>query len=193
MKDERKRPSINVEFIPDGFYKSYTDEKQIPYFYYLGENSIIKKITEYELANSTEDIITKINGISNTSPQPNTKTLVGISGPSEILYMDNKPYYAFSLDYVELPPQLTPPENKKKNIRTQINSSGFTLNGDPIIAGGSKGLIITESYIGKDDKNFPKQGETNDNGYLITSVSKNNKRYINNELYYDITITLQEL
>lgn len=193
MIDERKRPSVNIEFIQDGYYKSYSDNLQVPHYYYLGPNAEVKKITEYELSNDLDTILSDIDGLIGTSVKSNTKSLIGVSGPNEILYIDNTPYYAYSKEYIELPNHISVPLEKKINKRTQINSSGYTLNGDPIIVGGSKGLIITESFIGE-DKNLPTQGKIDSQtGYFVSSISKNNKRYINDLVYYDITITYQEL
>ena len=70
--------------------------------------------------------------------------------------------------------------------------AGYTLTGDPIISGGSKGLIYTENYLCREDL-IPSQGVIDSNGNLITSVSKSNKRIINDEVYYTINITIQEL
>lgn len=215
MKDERRKDSVRVEYLADGMYQTGTTSANIPEYNFFGENAKLLRITENHLAETVDEIY---SAAKDFVPTYAGKSLVSISGPNELIYIDNKEYFAYTEEYVEFPVTLAVPENRKKNKKTQVSLTGYTLTGEPIIAGGSKGLIITESYTIKEDliKDI-KQGTVVDSsssssssgsssntqtGYtlpteltkgLITSLSKSNKRYINGDVYYDVTVTTQEI
>lgn len=191
MKDGRKVDKVTTEFIADGFYKLGTNSNNIPVYLFLGINAELRKTTEYHLSESISEIFTAAESIS-LSEAGGSKLLINVSGPSEKVYLyDGSIYYSYSLDYIEFPSAAQVPKSLRVNKRTQISSSGYTLTGSPVITGGSKGLIITETYTDSEG-NMPTQGTISNNG-LITSVSKSNKRIINGSIYYDYTVTTQEL
>jgi hypothetical protein len=195
IADNRKLNSISNEFLPDGYFQIGTNSQNIKESLFFGENVKITKITEYYLATTEEEIFSLAESFV-ISYLPNTKNLINISGPTEKLYIKEtdtvQTYYAFTKEYILLPEIINPPENKRKNAKTQINSDGYTLDGNPIITGGSKGLIFTETYLCKENL-IPTQATITDEGTFISSVSKSNKQIINGSIYYDISVTTQEL
>lgn len=195
IPDYRKLNTLTNEFLPDGFYQIGANSNNITEFLYFGENVKITRIIEHYLATSIEEIFSLAESFS-ISYLPNTKNLINVSGPSEKIFVKEKTgvqtYYSFTQEFVSLPNIIDPPENRRKNSKTQISQDGFTLEGNPIITGGSKGLINTETYLCREDL-IPLQATFNNNGDFISSVSKSNKRIINNSVYYDINVTTQEL
>jgi hypothetical protein len=195
IADNRKLNSISNEFLSDGYFQIGTNSQNIKESLFFGENVKITKITEYYLATTEEEIFSLAESFV-ISYLPNTKNLININGPSEKIYLKEttgvQTYYAFTQEFVSLPNIIDPPENRRKNAKTQIGSDGYTLEGNPIITGGSKGLIFTETYLCKEDL-IPVQATITDQGTFISSVSKSNKQIINGDVYYDINVTTQEL
>lgn len=195
ISDNRKLNSISNEFLADGYFQIGTNTQNIQEFLFFGENVKITNITEYYLATTEEEIFSLAESFS-VSYLPNAKNLVNVTGPSEKLYLKEKSgvkvYYSFTQEFISLPNIVDPPENRRKTSRTQISQDSFTLEGNPVITGGSKGLIFTETYLCQEDL-IPEQATITDNGDFISSVSKSNKRIINGLVYYDINVTTQEL
>lgn len=196
IDDNRKEIVEEWIRLDDGLYKYKTNKKNIAYYYFFGENATYKKFSKRKLSTDIMGIINLASSIGTTPPSPGGgQHLIGVSGPDGVVYMGDIEYYTFNTEYIELPPDLVLeiPENKKEVKRTQISSSGYTLSGDIIIEGGSKGLITSISQV-MEDSLIPKQGIIDDGGLgLITSVSKSNLRFINNKRYYDVSITYQEI
>ena len=181
-----KTDSIQVENVPDGYYL-IGNKDGLQSYYYLGEGAQIKKITEHFLG---EDPFAELTAFEEIVWGSGGKVKTGVNIPGEYFYIEGKLNYQYSIEYLELPIAKTPPKNKQIFVRSQISQSGFTLDGAPIISGLTKGNIITESYL---DTDTDKTAGTIENGYLITSVSKSNPRYINDQKYYNISIIKQEI
>lgn len=189
MRDGRKAISKRVNPLPDGFLQ-IGDRDGISEYLFFGENSqyIVESIPM--LSDSIESIISKASNLSVTFSSGST-FLSGVNGGSETIYVNNTKYFAYVEEYTTLPKTKEPPSGKIISERTQISQDGFTLTGDIIIVGTSKGLITTENYLDKDGLNIV-QG-TIDGDRIITSVSKSNPRYINGSLYYIYSISYQEI
>lgn len=201
MRDNRSLDNIKVEIIDDGLFQLGNTINNIPEYKYYGEKTRILKITEKHLTDSLDDFL---NMVINFIPEyNNNKILTQISGPIEYLILDNKEYYIYNKEYTVFTSNtINFPErgNYKLDRQTQVSLGGYTLTGDPIVSGGSKGLIITESFISSNEyliQNNIVQGsieiDNNNIKYLITSVSKTDKKIINGRVYYNISITKQEL
>lgn len=189
-KDPRKKDSVSSQILSDGFFKTHTDSNGVPNYLYLGPGAIVVATTKNLLTNNPDEILSKAESIGNVSANPGATFLSGVSGPTEKFFYNGQDTYAYTEEETTLPPAANVPSTKKVNKRTQVNNSGFTINGDIIITGGSKGFIVTESYIGKDAD--ISVGDILD-GTIVTSVSKSNRRRINGGEYYDFTITYQEI
>jgi hypothetical protein len=188
MTDSRKYPSKSSQFIPDGFFH-IGEREGIKEYLYLGENAEIITTREPHLAGSVAEIIELANSLV---VEFNSGTfLSGISGGSDNVFASGKgQLFSYTKEYMTIPSTKSPPSGKIVNKRTQVTQNGVTINGDVIITGGSKGFIITETYLGTNsDIN---QGTTEGNS-IITSVSKSNPRYINGSLYYNYSVTYQEI
>lgn len=201
MRDNRSLDNIKVEIIDDGLFKLGNTINDIPEYKYYGEKTRILKITEKHLTDSLDDFL---NIVINYIPEYNNKKiLTQISGPIEYLILDNKEYYVYNKEYTVFPSNTIDfPEKKnyKLDRQTQVSLGGYTLTGDPIVSGGSKGIIITESFISSNEyliQNNIIQGsieiDNNNIKYLITSISKSDKKIINGRVYYNVSITKQEL
>lgn len=201
MRDNRSLDDTRVEYLDDGLFLMGNNINNIPEYKFYGEKTKIRKITEKHLSSSLDHFL---NTVRTFAPDYSESTvLLNISGPLEHLFFDNSEYYVYTKEFVLLPENTIDfPEKKnyKINKQTQVSLAGYTLTGEPIISGGSKGLIISESFMASDSyliANNLTQGSTvvdeNNISYLITSISKNDKKIINGIVYYNISITKQEL
>lgn len=188
MTDSRKYPSKSSQFIPDGYFH-IGEINGIKKYLYLGENAEIITTKEHHIANSVEEIFEMAN---NLKVEFTSGTfLSGISGGGESVYASGKgQLFSYTKEYMTIPRTKSPPSGKIVSKRTQVTQNGVTINGDVIITGGSKGFIITETYLGT-DKDIS-QGTTEGDS-IITSISKSNPRYINGRLYYNYSVTYQEI
>lgn len=190
MIDGRKAQSKRVNQLTDG-YLQIGDKNGISEYLFFGENSQYITETIPMLSTDIDSILSLVNNLSVTFT-PGTRFLSGVSGGSEIIYVGNNSYYSYNEEYTILPDTKDPPLGKIINEKTQISQDGFTLNGDIIIVGSSKGLITTETFLGEENSVSVTQG-TIDGDRLVSSISKSNPRYINGKLYYNYNITYQEI
>lgn len=187
-----KEDSVNFEQIPDGYYSIGT-KNGVPDLLFFGEMSVIKKIEKHFIGT---DPFTLAQSIKSVDLSVSGEILIGLNVPGTKFYCDNKLWYYYSKMYIKLPQKVSPPDSETVIINSQINQSGVTLKGEPVISGTTKGVSILHTYLGDTTS---KVGETvtanSGQGvmkFLITSLSKNNKRYINGELHYSISINYQE-
>lgn len=188
MAHKYKEDSISFEQIPDGYY-TVGYKNGVPDLLFFGEMSVIVKTVKYFIG---EDPIGIAKGLERITIKPSTESLIGINVSGNKFYADNTLWWYYEESYVKLPPLQSVPSSDMVLINSQITQSGVTLDGSPVISGSTKGINIVHTFTGDTDK---KTGETemiSNASFLITSVSKSNKRFINGEETYNVSISYQE-
>lgn len=183
-----KEDSISFEQIPDGYY-TVGNRNGVPDLLFFGEMSVIVKTVKYFIGPNPIGIA---KGLGTITIKPATESLIGINVSGSKFYADGTLWWYYEETYIKLPSLKTAPSSDMVLINSQITQSGVTLDGSPVISGTTKGINIAHTFTGNTNK---KTGETEmigNSSFLITSVSKSNKRYINGEETYNVSISYQE-
>lgn len=188
MAHKYKEDSVTFEQIPDGYY-TIGFKNGIPDILFFGEMSVIVKTTKYFIG---QDPISIAKGLEVIKLTPGVESLVGVNVSGNKFYANKTLWWYYEESYIKLPFTKEAPSADMVFINSQISQSGVTLSGDPVINGTSKGISILHTFTGETGLKSGEITTIGPNDFLVTAVSKSNKRYINGKEKNDISISYQE-
>lgn len=196
--DNRKKPSIEIELIPNGMKQVGVTSTGLPEFKYYGENAVIVKTTIYILAPASYYVQQSQSLASNISSIVNGGTNIKISvsmGGEFVKIKGGESFYSGTETFADYPtPASYSPPPAIESYSVDEGIIGYTINGDALFIGKSKGTTISTTVTASADPTGGAVAGTISGSHpgissQLSSKSKSNGRVINGTEYYDYSYT----